>query len=517
MSTSEKSGRADGRAAPSGRVDHEAVVIGAGFSGLGAAIELSRLGIDYAVLERSDDVGGAWHANRYPGIGVDTAAPTYSYSFAPNPDWSRLYAPGAEVQQYAARIADDYAVRRRIRFATTVTGAHWDEASGVWTVGTADGRPVTCRMLIVATGLLSQVRRPDIAGLDSFTGAIVHTAAWDDEVDLTGKRVALIGTGATAVQLLPEIADRVEHIEVYQRRPIWVAPKPDFAMPPLARSMFRRLPGTQRALRFLNAAANEVLALAFLVYRFFPPGIAALEALCRLHLRMQVRDKEIRSRLTPDYTFWCKRPTFSNHYLRTFNRAEVDLVTAPIERVAPHGIVTADGVAHDVDVLILATGFVLQQQGSFPPFPIVGRAGVEMGDWFHAHGYESYEGIAVAGYPNLFYLSGPYSFAGLSYFFAVESQMAHIRRVVTEMRRRCAGTFEVKRPAQQRFVAGMDRLLRASVWRSSGCATANSYYFDEHGKPRLVRPRPTVQAYWQDRRFPLTDYSFAPRPDEAAA
>ncbi|OBB96773.1 NAD(P)/FAD-dependent oxidoreductase [Mycobacterium sp. 852002-40037_SCH5390672] len=492
--------------------DIQAIIVGAGFSGLGAAIQLSKIGIDdFIILERFDGVGGAWYANRYPGIAVDTTAPTYSYSFAPNPDWSRLYAPGAEIQQYADRITRDYQLRNRIRFNITVSAARWDEKQQLWRVSTHAGVSMTCRILIIATGLLSQVKEPDIAGLSSFQGKVLHTAAWDGEYDPTGAQIALIGTGATAVQLLPEIAAKAARVDVYQRRPIWVAPKIDFPFPRFIRALFRAFPLTQKVIRHLSAAVNEVLALAFLVHRYFPVGIQACQALCKVHLWLQVRSPEVRAKLTPDYTFWCKRPTFSNAYLRAFNRSHVKLITTPIESVVAEGVVTSDGVTRPIDTLILATGFALQERGNFPPFPVVGAHHIEMGEAFHQHGYDSYEGITVAGFPNLFYLSGPFSFAGLSYFFAVESQMTHIRRVLLEMRRCDAATFEVKAAAQQRFVTEMEKLLGASVWRDGRCQTANSYYFNEHGLPRLVRVRPTVQARWRDRRFPMADYEFGPR------
>lgn len=495
-------------------VDHEAIVVGAGFGGMAAAIKFTQLGIeDFVILERGSEVGGTWQANRYPGVAVDIASPTYSYSFAPNADWSRLYAPGAELKDYADRIADTYRLRERTRFDSTVTGSRWDDANQLWNVDLAGAPSVTCRYLVIASGLLSQPKIPDLPGLSDFAGTVMHTSNWDEGHDLTGERVAIIGTGATAVQVLPEIAPIVDQLHVFQRTPIWVTPKPDVAIPTPVRSLFRRLPITQRAVRHVNAAAIEMIALAFVAYRQAPWGITAMETVSKAHLRAQVRDPDVRAALTPDYNFWCKRPTFSNTYYPTFNRDNVELVTTGIDHVAANGIVTEDRHKREIDTLILATGFTMQEPGNYPAFPVLGRDGVDMAAWYSEHGYESYEGITVAGFPNLFFLSGPFSFTGLSFFYQAESQMAHMHRLITEQRRRHAVTFEVKRHAQDRFVAAMDRLAGNTVWQRGNCATSNSYYFNVHGQNRMGRLMPTLQAMWHDRHFPLADYRFEPIAD----
>lgn len=221
----------------------------------------------------------------------------------------------------------------------------------------------------------------------------------------------------------------------------------------------------------------------------------------------------MRAALTPDYNFWCKRPTFSNTYYPTFNRPNVELVTTGIDHIAADGIVTEDGHKREIDTLILATGFTTQEPGNFPAFPVLGRDGVDMAAWYAEHGYESYEGITVTGFPNLFFLSGPFSFTGLSFFYQAESQMAHMHRLITEVRRRDAVTFEVKRHAQDRFVAAMDRVAGNTVWKRGNCATSNSYYFNVHGQTRMARLMPTLQAMWHDRHFPLADYRFEPVTD----
>ncbi|QIS21414.1 flavin-containing monooxygenase [Nocardia terpenica] len=490
-------------------VDCEVVIVGAGFGGLGAAIECTRLGIeDFVILERDTGVGGTWHANTYPGVAVDIASPTYSYSFAPNPDWSRLYAPGAELKRYADHIADTYGLRERIRFGTTVTEARWDEVGQFWTLTLGEGPALTARIVVVATGILSQPKDPQIPGLDDFAGTVIHTSRWPRSTDLSGKRVAFIGTGATAVQAIPEVAKIAAQVGVYQRTPIWVTPKPDLPIAPVVRRLFRAAPATQRALRYTNAVAIEYVGAGLFYFRRAPWIVGSLETACKAHLRLQVRDRAVRAALTPDYNFFCKRPTFSNTYFPAFNRDNVELVTTAIDHIHTRGIVTDDARDREFDAIVLATGFILQDEGNVPAFPIYGRGGVEQGAHWRAEGYESYEGITVTGYPNMFGMNNPFSFTGLSFFYQAESQMGHIGRVITEMRRRQAVVFEVKPHAQRRFVDRMDRNARGTVWAAGNCATANSYYFNAAGQTRLGYLDPTLVAQWRNKRFPLSDYRF---------
>ena len=489
---------------------HQAVIVGAGFGGMGAAIQLKRLGIDdFVILEREDDLGGTWHVNRYPGLAVDIASVTYSYSFEPNPWWRHWYARGPELKKYAAHVAAKYDLRRHMRFDTVVDGARWDEADQVWEVSVADGEPVRASYLITATGFLSQPRVPDIEGVEEFAGTVVHTAKWDDSADLDGKRVAVIGTGATSVQLVPELAKRAAHLTVFQRTPIFVTPKLDFEIPGAVRRLFARLPATQRLARRVNTALLEALmVLAVLRYRrmsFLNRG-AALAA--RRHLRKQVPDPELRRKLTPDYSFGCKRPTFSNDYYPTFTEAHVTLETTPIERITPTGIVTADGRETRIDALVLATGYDMWQQ-NFPAIPVVGRDGKDLGRWWRETRFQAYEGIAAPGFPNFLSLASPYSYSGLSYFTTIEGQMKHMGRLLGEVRRRGASTFEVREPANEEFLGRVTELLEESVFNLGSCATARSYYFNQHGEPALLRPTSTISAHREAESFPLEDYAYA--------
>lgn len=488
---------------------HDAVIVGAGFGGMGAAIALQRLGIDdFVILEREDDLGGTWHVNKYPGLAVDIASMTYSYSFEPNPYWSRLYAPGAELKRYAEHVADTYALRGHMRFSTEVTGARWDAEAEHWVVSVQGGESISARFLLTATGFLSQPHTPDIPGIDTFAGTIIHTAAWDDSVDLHGKRAALIGTGATAVQLVPEVAKLVDELTVFQRTPIYVVPKIDGPIPAPVQQMFARIPFTQKVARLVNTGLLEAMMVTGVLHyrqaKLFNKGAAAL---ARAHLRTQVRDPELRRKLTPDYDFGCKRPTFSNEYFRTFNEPHVRLETGTIERVEEDAIVTADGERTEIDTLILATGFNLWDV-NFPAIEVIGREGRNLGKWWRDNRFQAFEGVTVPYFPNFLTLASPYSYSGMSYFTTIESQMRHIARLLGEFRRRGATTFEVTEDANAEFLDRMTERLGDSVFNLGSCATSRSYYFNQHGEAVILRPTSTINAFREAERFPLSSYAF---------
>ena len=489
---------------------HEAVIVGTGFGGMGAAIQLKRLGIDDLVmLEREDDLGGTWHVNRYPGLAVDIASVTYSYSFEPNPWWKHWYARGPELKKYAEHVADTYDLRRHMRFNTVVEGARWDDHAQEWEVRVAGGDPVRARFLVTATGFLSQPRLPDIDGVGDFAGAVVHSARWDPDVDLAGERVAIIGTGATAVQLIPELAKQAGHLTVFQRTPIWVTPKLDRTMPRLVQRMFARAPFTQRWARRINTGLLELIMVAgVLHYRRAKVLNRGAERIAKRHLRRQVEDPELRRRLTPDYSFGCKRPTFSNDYYRTFSNENVSLETISIEKITPTGITLADGRTVDVDVLVLATGFDMWD-ANFPAIRILGRDGKDLGQWWRSTRFQAYQGIAIPDFPNLLNLASPYSYSGLSFFTTIEAQMKHMDRLLTEVRRRDARTFEVTDPANEEFLGWVTERLGDSVFTLGSCATARSYYFNQHGEAALLRPTSTINTHKEAQSFPLEDYEYA--------
>lgn len=493
---------------------HDAIIVGAGFGGMGAAIQLRRMEYDdLVILEREDDLGGTWHVNRYPGLAVDIPSSTYSYSFEPNPHWSRLFAPGAELKRYADQVADKYDLRRHMRFGVVVTGAEWDEDTATWVVSLEDGSTLRGRYLLTATGFLSQPRMPDIAGIDEFAGEVVHTTRWRDDVELEGKRIGVIGTGATAVQLIPELAKVAGHLTVYQRTAIYVSPKLDGPVPGPVRAAFARLPLTQRAARLVGTSILEVMMVAgVLHFRDLPWANKIGADVCRRHLLRQVKDPELRAKLTPDYDFGCKRPTFSNDYYPTFTKPHVDLETTPIDHVDAQGIVTSDRRRADLDVLVLATGFNLWD-ANFPAIRVVGREGRDLGRWWRENRFCAYEGITVPKFPNFLSLNSPYSYSGLSYFTTIETQMAHMARLFGAMRKAGAEVFEVREEANDAFLERMTELLGNSVFTAGSCATARSYYFNQHGEAVLLRPTSTISAHREAVRFPIGDYEFSAAPD----
>ncbi|MCP2279090.1 flavin-containing monooxygenase [Nocardia amikacinitolerans] len=488
---------------------YDAVVVGAGFGGMGAGIELDRLGLsNYVILERENDLGGTWHVNHYPGLAVDIASVTYSYSFEPNPYWSRLFAPGRELKKYAEHVADKYGLRRRMRFGTVVDGARWDEENQQWVVSIAGGETVTGRYLLTATGFLSQPYTPPFPGIESFAGKIIHTTAWEDDFDLTGRRAAIIGTGATAVQLVPEVAKKAAALTVFQRTPIWVVPKVDAPIPPSVQKLFAKVPATQKAARMVNTSMLEALmvvgVLHFKQAKMMNKGAGLL---AKAHLRAQVRDKKTRQQLTPHYDFGCKRPTFSNHYFKTFNAPHVRLETNSIDHVEADGIVTADGHKTEIDTLILATGFNLWDV-NFPAVEIIGRDGVNLGKFWRDNRFQAYEGITVPKFPNFLSLNSPYSYSGLSYFTTIEAQMKHMGRLFGELFRRGETTFEVTEAANARFLDTVTDKLGSSVFYGGDCASARSYYFNQHGEAALLRPNSTVSTHRKAVSFPLDDYVY---------
>lgn len=490
----------------------DAVIVGAGFAGIGAAIQLKRLGIhDFVILEREDDLGGTWYVNHYPGLAVDVPTTTYSYFFEPNPHWSRLFTPGPEIKQYADDVADKYGVRQHIRFQTTVAGAQWDEESDLWRVALADGATIAARYLFTATGFLSQPKLPDIPGIANFDGKVVHTTEWDDSYDPSGERVAVIGTGATAVQLIPELAASARELAVYQRTPIWVAPKIDIRFGERAKRLFARFPLSQRIVRAITDTIYEAMITVGVVHYKVPLfrrlNISAMD-LCKIHQFIQIRDKELRKRLTPDYDIGCKRPTFSNKYFRALTKPHVRLHTEGIDHVESDGIVNADGTKTTIDTLVLATGFDLWE-ANFPAIEIIGREGRNLGKWWRETRFQAYQGVSMPYFPNYLSLASPYAFLGLNFFNTMEYQMRLMDRLFGELKRRGATTFEVTEEANAAYLDRMTDLLGDSLWTLGNCASSRSYYFNPQGEPSLLRPMSTQDAISEASTFALTDYRIA--------
>jgi cation diffusion facilitator CzcD-associated flavoprotein CzcO len=495
--------------------DHEVAVIGAGFSGIGTAIKLDQAGIDdWVLIEAGDGVGGAWHWNTYPGIGVDIPSFSYQFSFEQRSDWSRVYAPGRELKAYAEHCVDTYSLRSRIRLNTKVTGATFDDEHHLWHLATDGGLTITARFVVGATGVFTQPKPPDIPGLATFAGSTMHTARWDHGEDLRGRKVAVVGTGASAVQVIPAIATEVEKLVVLQRTPIWCLPKPDARLGPRARGLLSRVPGAQAAARALSQAYVEVNFPLPAHFHGVIPLASGGERIGLRHLRRQVRDPVVRDKLTPRYGLGCKRPSFSNKYLATFNRPNVELETNPIEAIVPSGVRTADGTEHEIDVLILATGFQVFDKGNMPAFRVQGSDGVELAQWWETNRFQAYEGVSVPGFPNMFMILGPYGFNGASYFTLIENQARHIVRCLRRARSTGATSVEISREANQRYFETMLSRRGRQVFFQDSCATANSYYFDSHGDVPF-RSATTLEVAWHSARFDLDDYRFTKSYAEA--
>jgi cation diffusion facilitator CzcD-associated flavoprotein CzcO len=494
-----------------GEQQFDAVIVGAGFGGIGTAIQLRRLGYEnILIVDREDDLGGTWHVNHYPGLSVDQPSPTFSYWFEPNPYWSRMYAPGNELKRYAEYVADKYDVRRHMRFNTVVEGTRWDDEARVWKVAIAGGETLSAQFLIAATGFLSQPRFPDIPGFDTFAGRVIHTAAWDHSYPLAGRRAAVIGTGSTGIQVIPELAKEVSELTVYQRTPVWVLPKLDVLFPPAVQRLFARWPLTQRILRFFTDMSLEFgMVITMWKYRHFKWFNKLISYASKLHRLLLVRNQELSADLNPDFDFGCKRPTISNSYYPAFTNEHVHLETGGIDRIEPDGIVASDGTKRFVDTLVCATGFDVWD-GNLPAIEVIGREGRNLGKWWRETAFQAYQGISVPHFPNFLTMASPFSWVGLSWFNTVEYQMRHMARLFGEVQRRGADTFEVTEDANARFLERMYRLLDDSVFHRGSCANSRSYWFNHHtGEAALFRPTSVTSAVKEQDRFPLTDYAIA--------
>ncbi|GAC58123.1 putative flavin-containing monooxygenase [Gordonia hirsuta DSM 44140 = NBRC 16056] len=493
------------------RPDHDVVILGAGFGGLGQAIALKQAGIDdFVVLERAEGVGGTWYANRYPDVAVDVPGIVYQFSFAKNPDWSRTFPKGREVLAYIEGLVDRYGLDGHLRLGHDVVLREWDEENQWWRVGLADGRVLTARFVISAIGAFVEPRVPDIAGLDDFEGTVIQTQQWDDDYDFAGKRAAVIGTGATSVQLVPQLARRAAHLDVYQRRAIWVFAKPDFPIPAAVRAAFRRLPLLQSLIRGVVALAVEVGLVGITVYgKQIAPLTLIPNWACRAFLFTQVRDRKLRKKLTPDYGFGCKRPSVSNIYYRTFARDDVELVTDPIERITPTGIRTRSGQEREIDVLVLATGFEMSQ--SPDPYrrrPVRGRDGFDLAEFYENSRAKSYEGVCMPGLPNHFMVFGPFAWSGSSWHVMVENSMRITTRLIKECMARGAASVAVTPEATDEFFEFISERGKDTLMHGKACIGANSYYIDKHGDFGFLRPTTAYQSTRASKRLDISHFEF---------
>jgi cation diffusion facilitator CzcD-associated flavoprotein CzcO len=483
--------------------DHQIVIVGAGFSGLGAAIKLKEQGHnDFVIIDRAEEVGGTWEINTYPGCRCDVPSNIYSYSFAPNPDWSQAYSPQPEIWDYLRRTADEAGLRPHLRLGCEMVSAVWDDDAALWRLESSDG-PVTAKILISAIGGLVEPSLPPIEGIADFKGEMFHSARWDHDVDLTGKRVAVIGTGASGVQIVPNIAKRVAHLDVFQRTAPWIPPHPNRRTSRFERALYRRLPFTQKLARGGVYAFFEPIAVGMTLQ---PKLLKVIERLCRAHLRRQVPDPALRAKLTPDYLAGCKRLTPSNAYYPTLMREDVDLVTEPIARFTAKGIVTADGLERELDAVVLATGFEVQDPPGLDR--VIGRGGRSIKETWREGGLRGHLGLTIAGFPNLFTVLGPNTGTGhQSIIYMIESQLNYVLDALRIMEERELAAIEVKPEALDAFNRWVQERSKRTVWLAGGC---NSWYVDDRGHNTTIWPSFTFTFRRRTRRLDLEEYTLRP-------
>ena len=495
--------------------DVEIVIVGAGISGIGAGIELLRRGMkSFVLLEAEGDLGGTWRDNIYPGIAVDIPAVSYCFSYETDYPWSRVFATGDEVQRYVRHCVQKYGVNAHIRYRAKVLRSEVNSATDTWTTTLEDGSVITSRYLISATGQFGEPKMPAIPGLDTFAGRTMHTGRWDHEHDLRDRRVAIIGTGATAVQIVPEIAPVVSKLIVFQRTPIWLSPKFDPPLAPPSRWSLRRLRLVRSTFRFVSELSLEFLTFAIVNYRRFPFIVGLIQRGFRRFMRRQVMDPATADKLDPGYGLGCKRPSMSNRYLPAFNRPNVALVTEPIARICPEGIVTTGGVLHEADTLILATGFTTTEPGTEPRFTIIGSEGLDLGQFWREHRRQAYAGVSVPGFPNFFLTAGPYS-GGFNWFAMLEANLAHIMKCIGDARARGVTRVEVRRDAHERYMQHLWKRAAGTVFLDQSCATSRSYYVDSHGDASLPQPHTPWWRVIRGRVVGTDAYRFG-RPQGAA-
>ncbi|HEX4724253.1 MAG TPA: NAD(P)/FAD-dependent oxidoreductase [Pseudonocardiaceae bacterium] len=473
--------------------DVRVIIVGTGFSGLGMAIQLAKSGIDdFVVLEKAQDVGGTWRDNSYPGCACDIQSHMYSFSFEQNPNWTRSFPSQPEIWDYLRKVADRYDLRRHIRFGQEMVGARWDEDQRVWHVRSATGEQYTGQFLVAGVGALHIPNIPSLPGMDRFEGAMFHSANWNHDYDLRGKRVAVVGTGASAIQFVPQIAPDVAELHLFQRTAPWVMPKPDYAMPSWVRTMFRFVPGAQRLYRDLIYWLLEVRAVGF---NGHPKLLQAAEKIAKRHIGKHVRDRALRRKLIPDYRMGCKRVLVSNDYYPSLARDNVEVVTEGVTEITQHGVVAGDGTEREVDAIIFGTGFHVTD--AFDNLDVIGRDGRNLGKEWAAEGMRTHLGITVNGFPNLFFLLGPNTGLGHnSVVFMIESQIRYVFDAIKLVDRNHARGIEVRGSVQDEFNTEIQGKLVRGVWTQGGCT---SWYLDSKGVNRTIWPGFTWR-YWLDTR-----------------
>jgi cation diffusion facilitator CzcD-associated flavoprotein CzcO len=488
---------------------HRVAVIGTGFAGLGMSIELLRVGIeDFVVFERASSVGGTWRDNTYPGCACDVPSHLYSLSFAPNPDWSRSFSPQPEIWAYLKRTAERSGVLPHVRFDCEVTDARWNDDDKHWILQTPQGE-FRSRVLIAGIGGLIEPKSPDVPGLSGFGGEVFHSARWNHDYDLEGKRVAVIGTGASSIQFVPKIQPKVAELHLFQRTPAWIAPRADRRISERRKRLYRRFPVTQRLSRSMIFWAREALGYAFIKN---PKAMRLVERAAKRHIANQVDDPELRRKLTPDYTFGCKRALISNDFYPAVAKPNVELLTEGLAEVRGNTVIGSDGTEREVDAIILGTGFDVT---GFPGAAIIhgrdARSLTELWDGSPS----AHRCTTVHGYPNFFILGGPNFGTGhMSAVQMVEHQYSYVLDALAQIDRDGIASFDVRLDAQQRFIAEIDRKMAATVWTIGGC---QSWYVDRTGRNSTLWPDWTFEHAKATERFDPAEYEVEGGRDRKAA
>jgi len=479
---------------------HKIAIIGSGFSGLGMAIKLKQTGEhDFVVFEKEGGVGGTWRVNHYPGCACDVPSHLYSFSFAPNPTWSRMFSPQPEIKKYLEHCADKFKLMPHIRLNNAVTGARWDEINALWHITDQHGTEHTASMLVAGTGGLAIPSYPNLKGVDSFKGTIFHSQNWNHEFDLTGKRVAVIGTGASAIQFVPHVQKQAKQMDLYQRTPPWIMSKPDRAMSWTERNLFKRLPAAQNALRKSIYWMLESRVLGFTIN---PRLMVIAKRWALNHIRAQISDPELRKKVTPDYTIGCKRILMSDDYYPALGQPNADVITTGIQEIKANSIVTTDGQEREVDAIIYGTGF--NATSPIPKGVIFGREGIDLVDTWK-DGPEAYKGTTVSGFPNLFMLMGPNTGLGHnSMVYMIESQITYVLEAMKKMRKDNLAYVDVLPDVQASYNEVIQKKTSSSVWSTGGCQSW--YLHPESGKNVTLWPDFTWKFRLQTRYFDSKAY-----------
>ncbi|OZC67837.1 4-hydroxyacetophenone monooxygenase [Rhodococcus sp. 06-470-2] len=481
----------------------DAVIVGAGFAGIGSAIRLRNRGIEnFVILERGSAVGGTWRDNTYPGAACDIPSRLYSYSFAPNPNWSHTYSGSSEILDYIHTMVDEFDIESRIRFGHNVVDIIWNEASGHWHLSIDGHADVRARTVVMASGPLANASLPNIRGIDTYEGRKIHSARWDHDYDFAGKKIAVVGTGASAVQIVPELVKIADTVKVFQRTPGWTLPRVNRRTRNSTQRLYARFPQAQTLARSLWFWGHESVALG-VVWK--TPLTRIVETVGRAHLRRQVRDPWLRRQLTPRFRAGCKRLLMTSDYYPALQKPNCTLVTWPIATLSPKGIRTVEGVEHQFDAIVFATGFDVSNTGT--PIPITGRDGRVLADEWSA-GAKAYKSIAVSGYPNMYFTFGPNSGPGHSSALVyMEAQIDYLVEAISLVLEGNLHSADVRQDVQDAYNEDMQRKLAKTTW-NSGCS---SWYLTEDGFNATMFPGFATQYVDQLRHVEQDDFTIVPR------